>query len=57
MSAEELLPDYPFRHSLHDRIGERRTDDAFLDKAWSDDRSRVLVLRGTDLAALEGPTA
>jgi NAD+ diphosphatase len=56
VSAEELLPDYPFRHSLHDRIGERRTDDAFLDKAWSDDRSRVLVLRGTDLAASEDGT-
>ena len=57
MSADELLPDYPFRHSLHDRIGERRTDDAFLDKAWSDDRSRVLVLRGTDLAASEDGTS
>ncbi len=55
--TDELLPDYPFRHALHDRIGERRRDDAFLDKAWSDERSRVLVLRGTDLAASEDGTA
>ena len=56
MSADELLPDYPFRHPAHDRIGRRRTDEAFLDKAWSNERTRVLVLQGTDLAASEDGT-
>ena len=51
------LPDFPFRHSLHDRLAERRTDEAFLDKAWSDDRTRVVVMQGTDLAAAEDGTA
>ena len=56
MSADELLPDFPFRHPAHDRLGRRRTDEAFLDKAWSDERTRVLVLQGTDLAASEDGT-
>src|SRR4051794_4608540 len=51
--TEVPLPDYPFRRTLHDRLGDRRTDEAFLDKAWSDERSRVLVMQGTDLAASE----
>ncbi len=38
-------------------MGERRTDDAFLDKAWSDERSRVLVVHGTDLAVSQDGTA
>ena len=44
------LPDFPFRRSLHDRLAERRTDEAFLDKAWSDARTRVVVVQGNDLA-------
>ena len=51
--TEVPLPDYPFRHAQHDRLGDRRTDESFLDKAWSDERSRVLVVQGTDLAASE----
>ena len=54
--SESPLPDYPFRHVGHDRISQRRTDDAFLDKAWSDERTRVLLLHGTDLAASEDGT-
>ncbi len=49
--TEAPLPDYPFRRSLHDRIGHRRTDDSFLDKSWSDERSRVLVMQDLDLPA------
>ncbi len=54
--TSDVLPDFPFRHSLHDRLAERRTDEAFLDKAWSDADSRVVVLQGTDLAASEDGT-
>lgn len=56
MSAAPL-PDYPFRQCLHDRLAERRTDEAFIDKAWADEQSRVLVLQGTDLAASPDGTA
>jgi NAD+ diphosphatase len=51
------LPDFPFRHSLHDRLGDRRTDEELLDKTWSDAASRVVVLQGTDLAAADDGTA
>ncbi len=31
----------------HDRVGERRADDAWLERAWADPESRVLVVAGT----------
>jgi NAD+ diphosphatase len=31
----------------HDRVGERRADDAWLEAAWADPESRVLVVVGT----------
>jgi NAD+ diphosphatase len=31
----------------HDRVGERRADDAWLDAAWTDPQTRVLVVAGT----------
>lgn len=49
--TEDVLPDFPFRHSLHDRLGARRTDQDFLGAAWADPSTSVVVLRGTDLAA------
>jgi NAD+ diphosphatase len=42
---------------MHDRMSQRRTDDAFLDKTWADERSRVVVLHGTDLAASDDGTS
>ncbi len=55
--TSDSLPDFPFRYAAHDRLGERRADQAFLDTAWSDPRSRVLVMRGVDLAASDDGTA
>lgn len=55
--TSDPLPDFPFRYAAHDRLGERRTDDAFLDAAWSDPRSRAVVMRGVDLAARDDGTA
>lgn len=43
------LPDFPFRRSGHDRLSDKRSDDAFLDAAWKDPETRVLVLRHHDL--------
>ena len=31
----------------HDRVGERRADEAWLDAAWADPETRVLVVAGT----------
>ncbi len=31
----------------HDRVGHRRTDDAWLEQAWASPRARVLVVSGT----------
>ena len=51
------LPDYPFRRSLHDRLGNRRSDPDFLQRCWADPSSRALVVRGTDLAVTDSRTA
>ncbi|MFY9914604.1 MAG: NAD(+) diphosphatase [Nocardioidaceae bacterium] len=56
MTAAEL-PDFPFRRSLHDRLAESRSDEAFLDKSWADSGSRVVVMHGNDLAAEPDGTA
>jgi NAD+ diphosphatase len=45
------LPDFPFRWSGHDRLAERRKDDAFVATAWADQRSRVLTMRDGKLVA------
>lgn len=44
------LPDFPFRDSVHDRLAERRRDETFLEAAWADSASRVLVSRGGELS-------
>ncbi|MFL6155149.1 MAG: NAD(+) diphosphatase, partial [Marmoricola sp.] len=43
MSAEIALSRHP-----HDRVAERRTDEAWLAEVWADDENtRVLVVAGT----------
>jgi NAD+ diphosphatase len=37
----------------HDRVGERRADDAWLDAAWADPATRVLVVAGTRVWSVE----
>ncbi|CAA9372786.1 MAG: NADH pyrophosphatase, decaps 5'-NAD modified RNA [uncultured Nocardioidaceae bacterium] len=53
MTSDALLPDFPFRYSMHDRLSERRSDQPFVDRAWGDPATRVLVVRGVDLAAAD----
>ncbi len=55
--TSDVLPDFPFRYSAHDRLAERRTNESFVDAAWSDSGSRVVVMRGVDLAARDDGTA
>lgn len=38
----------------HDRVGERRADDAWLDQAWSDPGARVLVVAGNRVRPVNG---
>ncbi|MGH3499866.1 MAG: NAD(+) diphosphatase [Nocardioidaceae bacterium] len=44
------LPQFPFHHSAHDRLAERRSDPEFLAAAWADDSTRVLAVRDGALA-------
>ncbi len=37
----------------HDRVGERRADQAWLDAAWADPETRVLVVAGTRVRAVD----
>jgi NAD+ diphosphatase len=45
------LPDYPFAGGGYDRLAEHRRDEDFLEAAWGDPGSRVVVMRGQELAA------
>lgn len=47
------LPEYPFARGVHDRLSERRSDDEFLSRAWSDPATRALVMRDWQLATSE----
>ncbi|MGC4111171.1 MAG: NAD(+) diphosphatase [Nocardioides sp.] len=38
----------------HDRVAERRADDAWLDAAWADPESRVLVVAGSRVRSPDG---
>jgi NAD+ diphosphatase len=54
---DDLLPEFAFRHAGHDRIAERRDDTAFLDAAWTDPSSRVVVIRDLELAVADDGTS
>lgn len=51
------LPHVALSSYAHDRQGLQRTDDAWLDEKWADDRTRVLVLAGTRIRPVEGGVA
>jgi NAD+ diphosphatase len=38
----------------HNRVGEHRTDDAWLDRAWADPTTRVLVVAGSRVRPADG---
>jgi NAD+ diphosphatase len=44
------LPDYSFSGEGHDRLAHKRSDHDFLEAAWRDPRSRVLVMLNSELA-------
>lgn len=38
----------------HDRVGDRRTDEEWLDQAWTDPEARVLVIAGSRVRPVDG---
>ncbi len=47
---DDLLPGFAFQHARHDRVGDRRGDLEFLESAWADPATRVVLVRDLDLA-------
>lgn len=47
------LPSFAVESAGHDRIAERRDDEAFLSRVWADPATRALLLVGQDLAVTD----
>ena len=54
MSSERLLPHAALSAHAHNRIGLRRTDDAWLEARMADPATRVLVVAGNRLRPVDG---
>ena len=54
MSSERLLPHAALSAHAHNRIGLRRTDDEWLEARMADPTTRVLVVAGNRLRAVDG---
>ena len=54
MSSERLLPHAALSAHAHNRIGLRRTDDAWLEARMTDPATRVLVVAGNRLRPVDG---
>jgi NAD+ diphosphatase len=55
----DSLQDVTFPHlelaaHPHDRVGERRVDEAWLERAWADEKTRVLVVAGGRVRSADG---
>jgi NAD+ diphosphatase len=48
------FPHLDLAANAHDRAGERRVDDAWLEARWADPESRVLVVSGTRVRPIDG---
>jgi NAD+ diphosphatase len=53
-SEEDLLPHVALSRHAHNRLGNQRTDDAWLAARWADPATRVLVVAGTRLRVVDG---
>lgn len=52
--SDRSLPHLALSAHAHNRLGERRTDDAWLDERWADPGTRVLVVAGNRLRPIDG---
>ena len=53
--SDHLLPEFAFQHAGHDRIADRRDDAEFLETAWADPTSKVVVVRDPAKTAENSP--
>ena len=53
-SPQRSLPHLALSAHAHNRVGERRTDDAWLDERWGDPSTEVLVIAGNRLRPVDG---
>lgn len=53
-SPQRSLPHLALSAHAHNRVGERRTDDAWLDERWADPSTKVLVIAGNRLRPTDG---
>lgn len=54
VTSTHLLPHLALSRSSHDRLGLRRSDDAWLAARWAEPDTRVLVIRGNRMHAVDG---
>ena len=54
MSTSRLLPHAALSRHAHDRHGQLRDDDRWLEERWADPETRVLVLAGARVRPVEG---
>lgn len=54
MSLDRELPHVALSRQAHDRHGEQRKDEDWLDAQWADPRTRVLVVVGSRLRPVDG---
>ncbi|WP_432479452.1 NAD(+) diphosphatase [Nocardioides sp. GXQ0305] len=54
MTSDDLLPHVALSRHAHNRLGNQRTDEAWLEGRWSDPDSRVVVVAGTRLRVVDG---
>jgi NAD+ diphosphatase len=53
-SPQRSLPHLALSAHAHNRVGERRTDEAWLDERWADPGTKVLVIAGNRLRPVDG---
>lgn len=54
MTSTRLLPHLALSRRSHDRLGLRRSDDAWLAERWAEPETKVLVIRGNRMHAVDG---
>jgi len=57
MSTEPMTTQIAFSSYPHDRIGDRRTNEAWLEEVWADEGTQVLVIAGTRVQPVDGAIA
>lgn len=54
VTSDDLLPHVALSRHAHNRLGNQRTDEAWLAGRWADPSTRVVVVSGTRLRVVDG---